>query len=208
MIKMASIEGIIEKEQNIIHENIFYFSDKRAKHIMTPRRDVEWVDISKPAADIYNDLKNVHHSKVICCRGDLENFTGVLFIKDYYKAVMTGERTGIEQLIAEPHIVPETTYAQNVLKVLRDKRSHLCFVVNEYGGFEGIITIHDIIENIIGQIPYEGDISEPDIFVRDDKSVLVSGDAPVESLTGVIDDFTIDSERLNFQQLQVLFSIR
>lgn len=198
MIKTASIEGIIEKEQNIIHENIFYFSDKRAKHIMTPRRDVEWVDISKPAADIYNDLKNVNHSKIICCRGDLENFTGVLFLKDYYKAVITGGLTGIEQLITEPHIVPETTYAQNVLKALRDKLSQLCFVVNEYGGFEGIITIHDIIENIIGQIPYEGDVFEPDIFVREDKSVLVSGDAPVESLTGVIDDFTIDFGEIEY----------
>ena len=71
-------------------------------------------------------------------------------------------------------------------------------MVNEYGSFEGIITLHDIVENIIGDMPEEGESDEPDIFIRDDKSVLVSGDAPVEILDGIIEGFIIDFEEIDY----------
>jgi putative hemolysin len=198
MIKIASHEGVIEKEQNVIHENIFYFADKKAKHIMTHRTDIEWIDISKPIDEINETLQNMQHTKVVCCKGELDNFQGLLYLNDYYKAVSANKSVTIESLIREPIIIPENTDAKNVLKLVRQKRSHLCFVVNEYGGFEGIITLHDIIENIIGQIPDEGETYEPDVFVREDKSVLVSGDAPVETLLEIIEDFTIDFEKIEY----------
>ena len=70
--------------------------------------------------------------------------------------------------------------------------------MNEYGGLEGIITLHDIIENIVGQIPDEGETYEPDIFKRDDQSVLVNGDAPIETLTEIIENFTIDFDKIDY----------
>ena len=74
MLKTASKEGIIEKEENIIHEQVFYFSDKRAKHLMTHRTDVEWVDISKSKDEVIQDLLNCKHSKVLACNGELDDF--------------------------------------------------------------------------------------------------------------------------------------
>lgn len=198
MIKIASSEGVIEKEQNSIHEKVFYFSDKKAKHLMTHRTEVEWINLEKETAAIDAELEAYHHSKIVCCKGDFDHFVGVLYLKDYYKMQSRGNSIEINTLLVEPVIVPENAEAQKVLNLLREKHSHICFVVNEYGGFEGIITMHDIIENIIGQMPEEGESYEPDVFVRDDMSVLVSGDAPVETLTEIIENFTIDFEEIEY----------
>jgi len=198
MIKIATDEGVIDKEQNIIHEKVFYFSDKKAKHIMTHRTDIEWIDISKTDDEIRKFLSEVQHSKVICSKVELDNFIGILYLRDYYRTISSGDKINLADLIMDPIIIPENADAQKVLNTLRQRKMHICCVVNEYGGFEGIITLHDIIENIVGQIPDEGETFEPDIFVREDKSVLVSGDAPIESLVEIIKDFTIDFEEINY----------
>lgn len=198
MIKIASHEGVIEKEQNLIHEKVFYFSDKKAKHIMTHRTEIEWVDIDEPANIIHDEFIKVHHSRVICCKGDLDNFQGIVFLKDYFKAYSIDKKVQLNDLIIQPIIVPEIADAQKVLDKLKQKQGNICFVVNEYGGFEGIITLHDIMENIIGQIPDENEINEPDVYIRDDKSFLVNGDAPVETLVDIIENFTIDFETIEY----------
>jgi len=198
MIKTASYEGVIEKEQNLIHEKVFYFSDKRAKHIMTHRTEVEWIDLNKPEAEIKDDILKTRHSKLICCIDNLENFQGVLFVKDYLMNLSSKNKKNIYELLVQPLIVPENSDAPKVLNLFRQKQTHFCIVVNEYGSFEGIISVFDIMENIIGEIPEEGEALEPDFFIRDDKSVLVSGDAPVEILDGIIENFTIDFEKIDY----------
>lgn len=198
MIRIASHNGVIEKGQNVIHEKAFYFSDKKARHIMTHRTDVEWIDIEKPIDEINKKLLGIQHSKVICCKGKLDDFQGILSLKDYFKTLTLNKDVSINDLLVEPLIIPEVMDAQKVLDQLRLKQSNICFVVNEYGGFEGIITLHDIMEHIIGQIPEEGELYDPDVFVRDDKSVLISGDAPVETLAEVIEDFLIDFDTIDY----------
>lgn len=198
IIKLATHEGVIEKEQNIIHEKVFYFSDKKAKHVMTHRTDLEWIDISKPEDELKKDIAGIQHSKVICSRENLDNFEGVLYVKDYYKSKTFEKEPNIKSLLVQPVIVPENADAKRVLNQLRQRKIHICIVVNEYGGLEGIITLHDIIENIVGQIPDEGETYEPDIFKRDDQSVLVNGDAPIETLAEIIENFTIDFEKIDY----------
>ena len=100
--------------------------------------------------------------------------------------------------MVESLIFPENADAYMILEMLKLKRKHFCIVVNEYGGFEGIITLHDIMENIVGDMPGEGESYDPDIFVRDDKSVLVSGDASVEILDEIIEGFITDLEETDY----------
>jgi len=198
MIKIASREGVIEKEQNRIHEKVFYFSDKRAKHIMTHRTEVEWINLKKSEEAIKSEILATRHSKILCCNGSLENFTGVLYIKDYLIALNSDKTVKIRDLLVQPLILPDSSDAHNVLDLFKKKLTQFCVVVNEYGSFEGIITLHDIMENILGDLPEEGKPYEPDIFIRDDKSVLVNGDAPAEILDGIIEGFTIDFEKVDY----------
>jgi len=198
MIKIASTEGVIEKEQKKIHEKVFYFSDKRAKHLMTHRTEVEWINLKKPEEAVRSEIFKTRHSKILCCNDNLDNFIGVLFIRDYLLALNSETKFKTTDLLVQPLIIPENTYAHKVLDLFKQKLTQFCIVVNEYGSFEGIITLHDIMENIIGEIPEEGEPVEPDIFIRNDNSVLVNGDAPVEILDGIIEGFTIDFEKIDY----------
>ena len=198
ILKTATAEGVIEKEQNFIYEKVFNFADKRAKQIMTHRRDVEWIDITQSNEIIRNILMNTFHSKIICCYAKLEDIAGILRVKDYFKAISSSKEAEIKELLIEPVFIPENMNAQKVMTLFRQNDTHICCVVNEYGGFEGIITLHDIIENIAGQFPDDFDPEEPLIFVREDQSVLVSGDAPIEILSEIITDFTVDFDLIDY----------
>jgi putative hemolysin len=210
MLRTASIEGVIEKYQNVLHEKVFYFSDKKARHLMTHRLEVEWVDLNKPSGQIKEQILGSRHSILVCGTGSLDNFVGVLSLRDYFTAVSRQDQVDIRSLITQPLIVPDSMDAYRVLEMLKKSKKHFCIVVNEYGSFEGIITVHDIMENIIGDIPEEGEVTEPEIFLRDDKSYLVSGDAPVEVLDGILDNFITDLEKLEYSTVAgyVLYNIK
>lgn len=198
MLKIASHEGVIEKEQNLIHEKVFYFSDKKARHIMTHRMEVEWIDINLPADIIKENILRSQHSRLVCCMENMDEFLGILSIKDFLTADHSSDEFVISDLLTQPLIVPESAEAHKVLNLFREKQLHFCIVVNEYGSIEGIITLHDILENLIGDIPEEREKYEPDIFVRDDKSYLVSGDAPVEILDSVFENYLTDLENVDY----------
>lgn len=198
MLRFASHEGVIEEEQNRMHEKVFYFSDKKAKHIMTHRKDVEWIDSEQSKEDFHAEILNLKHSKIIVVRGNIDEFTGILNVKEYLINFYSPSPQKLETLLHDPLVIPENADAQKVLDLFRQKQNYTAVVVDEYGSFEGIITLHDIIENIIGNVPEEGEKPEPDVFVRDDQSILVSGDAPIETLVDLIEDFYIDFEEIDY----------
>lgn len=198
MLKTASKEGVIEREENIIHEQVFYFSDKRARHLMTHRTDVEWVDISKEKTEIINDLSQTKHSRVLVCNQTLDEFVGVVAMKELFSELYQNGDIDINKLAYEPLIIPSTLRARKVLEQFRQNHKFFAVVVDEYGSLDGIITLHDIIENLVGSIPNENEIEEPDIFMRNENSALINGEAPIEVLTQFIDDFIIDFEEIDY----------
>lgn len=200
MLKTASHEGIIDVEENIIHEQVFYFSDKRAIHLMTHRTDVEWVDISKSREMVISDLLQAKHSKILACRKQIDEFAGIISMRDFLLRLNTGERFEIEDLIIEPIIVPNTLRAKKVLENFKNNHKFVAVVVDEYGSLDGIITMHDIFENLVGTMPEETDdaSTEPLLFMRDDQSALVSGEAPIEILTKLDEDFIVDFDKIDY----------
>ena len=165
---------------------------------MTHRTEVEWIDLEMSAEEIYNELLNCQHSKIVCCEENLDELRGILNLKDFFKLASGKTEFSLPDLLIESVIVPESTDDQNVLEILRQRKTYICCVVNEFGGFEGIITLHDIIENIVGQIPEDGEEYEPHFFIREDKTLLVSGDTPIETLGEIIPNFTIDFETIDY----------
>jgi len=198
MLKTASTEGIIEKEENIIHEQVFYFSDKRAKHLMTHRTDIEWVDISKSKDEVVRDLLNCKHSRVPACNKKLDDFVGIISIKEFLYALHKNSDFSIHELIQEPLIFPSTLRAQKVLEMFRNSHKSIGVVIDEYGSVDGIITLHDIMETLVGPIADEDENEEPDIYMQSENSALINGEAPLELLTLFIDDFVIDFESIDY----------
>ncbi|MDI3505291.1 MAG: magnesium and cobalt exporter, family [Bacteroidota bacterium] len=201
MLKTASKEGVIEREENIIHEQVFYFSDKRARHLMTHRTDVECVNVLQKKEQIVADLLKCRHSKVLACNGKLDDFVGIISIKEFLIAYYANHDFSLNELVQEPLIFPSSLRAQKVLETFRDKHKSFAVVVDEYGSLDGIITLHDIFENLVGTLVDENENEEPDIFMRNDHSALVNGEAPLEILTLFLDDFIIDFETIDYSTI-------
>lgn len=201
MLKVASSQGVIEQEQNVIHERVFYLSDKRAMHLMTHRGEVEWLDLNKSVQEIKGAIMNSMHSKLLCCRGSLDRYEGFLYLKDYFKAVISENEVNLQELLIQPFVATANTSAQDILEAFKNEKIYFCIVVDKKGKLVGLITLHDILEHIVGLVPNEGEEFEPEIFVRDDKSILVNGEAPVETLSDLIEGFNVDFEKVEYSSV-------
>ncbi len=201
LIKNATKEGIIEKDHNLILEKVFYFADKKAKHIMTRRKDVDWINLEKSNDEIKRKLFKFQHSKIICCKGNLDNFVGIVNLNSLFKSLAINNKFDLNELIYQPVIIPENLDAKKILTLMRSNKTQICCVINEYGAFEGIITLHDIIEHIVGQMPEEGETLEPHYFVREDNSILINGYAPIETFNEIIENFDLDFEKIDYSSV-------
>lgn len=198
MIKEAGETDVIEEEQSEMHENIFTFADKRAIHVMIHRSEIEWIDVNLPQEDFINQLYDFSVSRVLVCDKHVENYLGVLNVKDFFKELRKNGNVDVRTLLDEPLVFTENTDAQDILNEFRKHQYYFGIVVDEFGDLAGIVTLHDIIENIVGEMPEEEEIVEPDVTECEDHSVLVKGDAPIDVLTDVIDDYEVDYDEIDY----------
>ena len=177
-IKAIIIEGteqgtIEEAEQQII-ERVFHLSDRNITSLMTHRKDIEWLEASKTVGDIKDNLKEGMHSIYPVCEGNIDKIKGFVSIKELFTA---DESVAIGSIIKQPMYVPENNTAYQVLEKFKATKIHHSFIVNEYGSIEGLITLNDILEAIVG------DMSQPDeeayeITERADGSYLIDAQIP------------------------------
>jgi len=198
MIKEAGETDVIEEEQSEMHENIFTFADKRAVHVMIHRSEIEWIDVNLPREEFINQLYDCSVSRVLVCDKHVENYLGVLNVKDFFKELRKNSDVDVREMLDEPLVFTENTDAQDILNTFRQKQYYFGIVVDEFGDLAGIVTLHDLIESIVGEMPEEEEIVEPDITECDDHSVLVKGDAPIDVLTDVIDGYEVDYDEIDY----------
>lgn len=198
MLKNASLIGVIEQDQKVIHDKLFYFSDKRARHFKTHRTEVEWIDLNSSKEEIKTLITGFRHSKVVCCRGNIENFAGFFYQREFFRKFYDSPDFILSEIIVEPAILPESAHSSRVINTLRQDGAQICFIVNEYGGFEGIITLHDMIESLLGQFPGFEEQEDRDVYKREDGSWLVGGDVPADILTELIENFDVDFEETDY----------
>ncbi len=202
MVKMATNKGVIAREQRNLHEKVFYFSDKKARHLMTHKENVEWVNTRQSPENIHDDIQSFSHSKVICARDSLQHIQGVISLRSYYQAINENQEVSINSLLMEdPLFVDRNEEASDVLQLMRKKGVNVCLVIDEKGDFEGLITLTDIMENIMGRLPHDGAAYEPPVYERADGTFLVSGRAPVEVLEGLIPKMSIDFDAIDYSSV-------
>lgn len=198
MLRTASQEGIIGQDQNKMHEKVFHFADKKARHIMTHRHDVEWIDLDDHPDEVQKEIMAARHSQLLACRGEIDNFVGFLNVKEFLIKKLVAKTIKPDDLVSDPLIFPEAATSKKILQAMKERKLNIAAVVDEYGSFQGVLTLHDMMENLLGELPDKEDVLEPPIFIRDDNSVLVSGAATVESLVEVLDDFEVDFEKVEY----------
>ncbi|WP_137133554.1 hemolysin family protein [Rhizobium sp. FKY42] len=175
----AQIAGVIETEESAMISGVMRLADRTARGLMTPRRDVEVIDIEDDPAEIRAQLRNTQKSRLPVRNGSSDEILGVLFVKDAYEAIAEGKDPDIRNRMREAPVVSDLTGAIDVIQALRKSSAHMVLVYDEYGHFEGIVTSGDILEAITG-VFQEDEVEEPAIVQRDDGSFLVAGWMPVD----------------------------
>ncbi len=173
--------GVIETEESAMISGVMRLADRTARGLMTPRRDVEVVDIEDEVAELRVQLRNAQRSRLPVRNGSSDEILGVLFVKDAFEFIASG--TGdILALMREAPVVSDLTGALDVIQALRKTPARMVLVYDEYGHFEGIITSGDILEAITG-VFQDDEMDEPAIVARDDGSFLVAGWMPIDEFS-------------------------
>lgn len=184
MLEAGRESGVIKEEGKKMINSVFAFDDKLAYEVMTPRTDVFMIDIEDPFEEYFEDLMTLRYSRIPVCKGEMDNIIGVLHIKDYLrKARETSyEDVDIPSILRKAYFVPDTKNIDSLLFEMQKLRQQIAILIDEYGGFSGIVTIEDIVEQLVGDIDDEYDEEEEIIDKVDDSTYLVDGDVDLDDL--------------------------
>lgn len=177
LILEGEAEGAIDEDEKDMLNGIFEFNDRLSKEIMTSRKDTYLIDISDDINEYLDDLINFQYSRVPVYEDDIDNVIGILYIKDFFvEARKVGfEKVDIRKILHKPYFVPETKKIKELFKELQVNRNHMAILIDEYGGFSGIVTMEDLIEEVMGDIDDEYDLDGPDVKQIDSNKYLVKG---------------------------------
>jgi CBS domain containing-hemolysin-like protein len=180
LILSSSHASQLSSQKRELLDNIFELSHRMARQIMLPRQDVVYLSTARPLAENLRLARRSGHTRFPLCEGDLDHVVGVIHIKDLFRR----ERplTSLQEVAREIAFVPETLELDRLLKRMRTERFHMAAVIDEYGGVSGIVTLEDVIEEIVGQINDEFDVENAEILPKGDGVFEVSGGVLVEDL--------------------------
>ena len=184
MLDRGQERGEIKEEGRKMIDSIFEFDDLLAYEIMTPRTDVFMFDIEDDRNEYFDELMELTHSRIPVYKGDPDNIVGILHIKDYlHQATKKGfDKVDINKLLRPAYFVPETKNIDALFRELQIEKQHLAILIDEYGGFSGIVSVEDIIEQIVGDIDDEFDEEDRIIEKIDDNTYEVDGNVYLDDL--------------------------
>ena len=172
--------GVFEVAERDIIERVFRFGDQSVAAMMTPRNEVDCLNIGENEERLRKSLAAHPHTRFVVCDGNLDDPVGIVHVKDLLAQLVREEPLDIASLVRRPPFVPESTPALRVLEQFKETGEHLAIVMDEYGGVAGLVTLDDVLEAIVGDIPWKDEPVEPDAIQRADGSWLVDGMMPVE----------------------------
>ncbi|MCB2009366.1 MAG: HlyC/CorC family transporter [Geminicoccaceae bacterium] len=185
LIGQSHRHGVMRKHEHDMLGGILDLEEVEVSEIMTHRKNMVTIDGDLPFAEIVAIVRESSFTRFPLWRGDPDTVVGTLHAKDVLSLALEGERAGapeMAEIALTPWFIPETTTLQAQLLAFRQRREHLAIVVDEYGDIQGLVTLEDILEEIVGEIADEKDIDLPGIKVQTDGSVLVEGGVTVRDL--------------------------
>ncbi len=185
IVNEGEMTGALDHEQSEIIRNVLEFGDVTARDVMVPRTRTISFEISVPIDEILRQVAEAAHSRYPVHRETVDNVVGVLHAKDLLHAVARGDAKGLhlESILRPVVFVPESQSAASVLKDMRKGRHHLAIVIDEFGGFSGIVTLEDLLEQIVGDIRDEHDVEEAPINDLGDGRLVVDASLPLADLS-------------------------
>ncbi len=171
LISQGTQAGVFDEAEQDMVEGIFSLSDQRVYSLMTPRTEIVWLDVEDSVEDIRTKIAESEYSRFPVRQDSLETIVGIVKSRDLLVQSLSGMEIKLKDLLKPAYFIPETMFASRALEIFKEKGTELLLVIDEFGGLQGLITINDILEEIVGEIEFE----EPQATQRQDGSWLLDG---------------------------------
>ena len=184
LLKMGNESGTFDDEEREMIDSVFAFDDRTAREIMVPRREVVTIDIEEPFEELIDEILETRHNRIPVYEESIDNIIGVLHVKDVMIELRKSglDKINIREMLHKPYFVPETKEADELFRTMQAERHHMAILVDEYGGFSGIVTIEDLVEEIMGDINEEYEEVTPEIQAVSETEYILDGGILIEDL--------------------------
>jgi putative hemolysin len=183
LVDAGEEEGVIQEEEKAMIYSIFELGDTLAREVMVPRIDVVALDVATPMVEALDAIMDVGHSRIPVFEETIDNVVGVLYAKDLLPYLREGRiDVPLKNILRAAYFIPETKKASDLLPDLQQRRVHMAIVVDEYGGMAGLVTIEDLLEEIVGEIQDEYDTEEPFVEFVSDSEYLFDARVDLDDL--------------------------
>ena len=188
-VEVGQEQGVINETEMDMINSIIEFDDKMAKEIITPSTETFSIDINIPIKEFIDKLLEEQYSRIPVYSKEIDNIIGVVYLKDIFEAAYHYgfDKIDLRKIMRKPYFVPETKNIDVLFKELQDSKQHMSILVDEYGGFSGIVTIEDIIEEVMGNIDDEFDIENNYFSKIDNNTFIVDGLLSLVDLNNYLD---------------------
>jgi putative hemolysin len=194
LLQQGTEAGTFEEVEQDMVERVFRLGDRRVNALMTPRPDIVWLDLEDSLEENRQKITEGVHSRFPVCQGGLDHVLGVLNVNDLLVRSLVGEPIDLTTNLRQPLFIPESTRALSVLESFKKSSTHIAIVVDEYGVIQGLVTLNDILEAIVGDIPSVEDLEEPYAVQREDGSWLLDGMLSVDEFKDILEIRKIPGE--------------
>jgi magnesium and cobalt exporter, CNNM family len=182
LIEEGTQAGVFAETEKDMVKSVFRLADREVSVMMTPRLEVVWLDLADPWEINHRKIIETSYSRYPVGRGSLDNVLGIVRAKDALAFCLTHQALDLRQVMTPPLFVPETAPAFQLLETFKKSRPHLALVVDEYGAIQGLVTLNDILETLVGEIRPADAPAEPEAIQREDGSWLLDGRLPIDEL--------------------------
>ena len=193
--------GVLDETEQDLIESVIRLDDQRITALMTPRTKIEWIDLDDDADEIRQQIIESQYSRMPVARGSLDDVIGLVKSRDLLAQVLSGNQLDLEKPARQPVFAPETKTALELLEIFKESASHVALVVDEFGAIVGLVTMNDVLEAIVGDLPVAG-VVDHSVVLRDDGSMLLEGHLSVADFRDVLKLKELpDDERDAYQTL-------
>lgn len=182
LIGTSQQEGVLEQQERELVQSALEFDEKSVQDILTPRVDITAIDINYSTEEIKKIILEERYSRIPIYKGDIDNIIGILYTRDYLEALLTTEKPDLKKLMKPAYFVYKTKILSEILTELKKEKLHIAVVTDDYGGTLGIVTMEDLIEEIVGEIWDEDEVEAPDYSKVNDNTYYLSGDMNIYSM--------------------------
>ena len=187
MLDVGEEKGSIEENEKELINNVFEFNDKVASEVMIHRKEIYAIDVKSEISDILAELKEYKYSRIPVYEENIDNIVGMLYIKDLLAYAYLKKEVKIKKIMREVYFVPENKPINELFKELQKTKHQIAVVLDEYGGTAGLISMEDIIEELVGNIFDEYDEEEPEYEKIDENTFRISGSVSIFDLRKILD---------------------